>query len=314
MSHVIEEIIQEHKGKRYRFPIGVKAENVETDENHQFVTKEDKKEFTDSTVNFTPAETRTNIKSGEKLSVICGKIYKYFADLKAAAWQDTTDSITSGKDADVTTRKAVKAVDEKFGDMKFEREGDDIYVVYKEGADTVRKKLGNSIVDYSNVYAHAFYPVDKRDIQKKNGESIIYGNISEYDLTMLPEWQKFVFGENIIAQIASHAPAQSVNQPVGLLPHGKLQHNVASLTMNAVTITDFMEGGIYAPELDENDYILVSDGNSIKQQRIYTYEEGREHPGYFRYSLYALYVQSTGKLYIVSFSTGYSYGISLYKI
>lgn len=38
----IKEISKKHNGKTFTFPIGALAENVETDEDHQFVTKEEK--------------------------------------------------------------------------------------------------------------------------------------------------------------------------------------------------------------------------------------------------------------------------------
>lgn len=43
-------------------------------------------DVSNSTVAFTEAQTRTNIATGEKLSVICGKIKKFFADLKTVAF------------------------------------------------------------------------------------------------------------------------------------------------------------------------------------------------------------------------------------
>ncbi len=42
----------------------------------------------DVTVAFTQAETRTNISAGEKLSILFGKVKKWFADLGAAAYKD----------------------------------------------------------------------------------------------------------------------------------------------------------------------------------------------------------------------------------
>ena len=50
----------------------------------------------DVTVAFTAASTRTNISTGEKLSVLFGKIAKWFGDLGPAAFRAATSSITSG--------------------------------------------------------------------------------------------------------------------------------------------------------------------------------------------------------------------------
>lgn len=48
------------------------------------------------TATFTAASTRANISTGEKLSVMFGKIAKWFADLGTAAFRAATGSITSG--------------------------------------------------------------------------------------------------------------------------------------------------------------------------------------------------------------------------
>lgn len=48
----------------------------------------------DVTVTFNAAESRTNISTGEKLSVLFGKIAKFFTDLGTAAFRAATSSIT----------------------------------------------------------------------------------------------------------------------------------------------------------------------------------------------------------------------------
>ena len=50
----------------------------------------------DVTATFTTASTRANISTGEKLSVMFGKIAKWFSDLGTAAFRAATGSITSG--------------------------------------------------------------------------------------------------------------------------------------------------------------------------------------------------------------------------
>lgn len=44
-AHAVKEVMQEYKGKRYSFPIGVLAGNVETDENHLFMSRQEKNEI-----------------------------------------------------------------------------------------------------------------------------------------------------------------------------------------------------------------------------------------------------------------------------
>lgn len=48
-----------------------------------------------SIVTFTQASTRTNITTGEKLSVICGKIKKFFSDLKTVAFTGSYDDLSN---------------------------------------------------------------------------------------------------------------------------------------------------------------------------------------------------------------------------
>lgn len=50
----------------------------------------------DVTATFTAASTRANISTGEKLSVLFGKISKWFTDLGSAAFRAATGNITSG--------------------------------------------------------------------------------------------------------------------------------------------------------------------------------------------------------------------------
>lgn len=48
-------------------------------------------------------------------------------------------------------KESSKSLNDRLDDMSLEREGDTIYIVYGEGADTVRKKLGNEFVSWKNV-------------------------------------------------------------------------------------------------------------------------------------------------------------------
>lgn len=66
----------------------------------------------DVTVTFTEASTRTNIGTGEKLSVIFGKIKKWFTDLGTAAFKDALPSTSTWDGTSenvVPTAKAVQA-------------------------------------------------------------------------------------------------------------------------------------------------------------------------------------------------------------
>lgn len=73
-------------------------------------------DVSNSTVAFTEAQTRANISTGEKLSVICGKIKKFFADLKAVAfsgsYNDLTDkpNLFSGDYNDLSNKPSIPTV------------------------------------------------------------------------------------------------------------------------------------------------------------------------------------------------------------
>ena len=60
----------------------------------------------DVTASFTAASTRTNVTTGEKLSVLFGKIAKWFSDLKALAFKDKVN--TNDIDDDAVTADKVK--------------------------------------------------------------------------------------------------------------------------------------------------------------------------------------------------------------
>lgn len=149
--YATKEIRKEYNGAAYKIPIGVEARNVETNDNMQFISKSELEDLkrkpgqtdpvTNNTVVFTQASARTNIKSGEKLSVIAGKISKFFADLKTAAFREVTDSVKTGTDTDVTTKKALKEVNDNLGGLRFYEDGDGKWVI---GADSVPKKLGDT--------------------------------------------------------------------------------------------------------------------------------------------------------------------------
>ena len=67
------------------------------------------------TAAFTAAGSRTNISTGEKLSVICGKIAKWFADLGAAAFRAVDATPTAGSTNLVESggvKSALNSVDE----------------------------------------------------------------------------------------------------------------------------------------------------------------------------------------------------------
>ena len=74
-----------------------------------------------TTVAFTEATARTNISTGEKLSVLFGKVKKWFSDLKPHALKDTVNNLTTtttGSALDATQGKVLKtAIDKNTSDI-----------------------------------------------------------------------------------------------------------------------------------------------------------------------------------------------------
>ena len=62
---------------------------------------------------FTQATSRENIASGEKLNIILGKIRKWFADTKAAAFQDVSNALTTTAAGYVLDARQGKILDGK---------------------------------------------------------------------------------------------------------------------------------------------------------------------------------------------------------
>lgn len=186
-------ITKEYRGKKYEFPFSVKAENVQETEEKRFTSENEMKNINDkikekpdktdpvdnNTVEFISADTRENIKSGEKLNISFGKINKFFADLKAAAFCNVTNSITAGEDADVTTKKALKEVNNKFGGLYFAEDADgNKYVV---GADSVPKKLGSDINGLDDIIGNNGFIELGRKNSHENGPSFPFQiNLSQY--------------------------------------------------------------------------------------------------------------------------------------
>lgn len=83
-------------------------------------TKGDKGEPGDVTLStaltFSVASARANIASGNTFSVILGKIAKYFADLKAAAFQNVANNLTTSTEGSVLDARQGKVLADKLAD------------------------------------------------------------------------------------------------------------------------------------------------------------------------------------------------------
>lgn len=301
---------------------------METDDAHQFMTKGEKEGMLskdsplDNTVQFAKAVKRENIISGETISKMMGKICKVISDLldAGAGFRGVTDAVNQGTETDVVSRKALKSVDDKLGGVSFEREGNNVYAVYKNGADTVRKKLGSGIFGNANTLVNLIYMQSSQSLQvtENAGQESAYtryGMMSIFDLIMLPGYNSFKLGENMLVMVNGIYHAQdNVNPEVQILPHKKLQRNISAPISSSVTVRDFTVNawgsGTYAAAFDqedEDDYIkeVPTGGDTMKTQYLGSTNHLQNM---------ALYCPQNGKLYCISFSTSTIQSVSLYWI
>lgn len=143
-------------------------------------------EAKDLTVTFVEAQNRENINSGESFSTIFGKIKKWFSDLGAAAFlkvagNDTTNRSDTVPTTQVTYQHGIE-IDDLQTDMSAMtdngavkgldvREGDGVYIIYQDGADTVSKKLGSNVMylgNTSTIDVKALLPNDYSGLTKDN--------------------------------------------------------------------------------------------------------------------------------------------------
>lgn len=167
---------------RLRMPDGTDPVNIEDfNDNFEVIDRELKKRISDDgsasdvTVGFEVAESRQPLKSGEKLSVLMGKVHRFFTDLKTVAFSGKYGDLserpslggasTLGVANNCTTTEAGFALDARQGKTLMDKSNklsrdlhtlndsgaikgldareDGVYITYSTGADTVTKKLGS---------------------------------------------------------------------------------------------------------------------------------------------------------------------------
>lgn len=325
-NNVIKEIHKMYKGVRYIFPFGVLAKNVETDPEHKFLTSQEIKELkekpgsTDPVSNNTVvfenvADTRVLLQSGTKLGKLFPQInvwLKWLNGLGTAAWKGVSNSTNVTADGYVADARAVKTVNDKFGGVRFEREGDIIYAVYGTGADAVRKKLGDGsfrcLVDAlgskNNRYITEQYPEQELEV---------YAGLAQYDLTVLDNYREIRIGEggNTLVSVVSALPQQVYNYPV--TPFLCNQSNFdQTIAVNNIGYFALMGYKQYLPDANANP--------AIKKCNAQTGWQIQESPAldypvtYTRHPNFMLYNPDTGQLYHIIGATLHSTTISIYKI
>lgn len=324
-SHTIKELKKMVKGVVYTFQIGVLAKNVETDASHRFLTDEEKNELNeklgrtsnlnDNTVTFsTEPRTRELLKSGEKMKNFFPQINAWFRGLKQIAFTadcedlenfpEITERVDIGTEGYITDARGLKKVNDKFGEMWFERNGDEIYAAYEDGADTVRKKLGSG---------HIGKLVDALGARENKECSIdeYYGFCTRYDLSMLPDYRDISIGANgnTVVSVFSGEGTQIYNYSAtpALCNQGNFSDTI---DMSTITCRNFNRYLSLLP--DANGDILKCNAGTGWKVESYPFKE--EPLTYRKLDNFMLYNPSTGQLYHFNSSTIHSTTISVYRI
>ena len=112
---------------------------------------------------FTQAASRENIASGEKLNIILGKIRKWFADIKGAAFQDVSNTLTTTEAGKVLDARQGKVLDEKIENLSGE-------------VSDLNSKLYEKIYKEDALSIADFYDVTDFDLRKRGNE--VFFNVS----------------------------------------------------------------------------------------------------------------------------------------
>lgn len=245
---------------------------------------------------------------------------------KISGLKGTTTNIDSGAGyaADVTLVKSIRdslkslidnlstlvnSINNRLGGLSFYEDSNGKWVV---GADSVPKKLGSNGFKNKDVLIHRMHYNFTRNISTTvDGGNYAYGNLSVFDLTIFPDYQNFIFGENILVDIESIGSSQeNVGYACKILYNKKLQRNIDSpIDKHNVVYNSFWgTKAPYAPNFDvndEEDYVIL-------QQRDKTVETVFLGDVY-NYPM-ALYYPTTGQLYCVIPNTSNVSSILLFKI
>ena len=112
---------------------------------------------------FTQAASRENIASGEKLNIILGKIRKWFADIKGAAFQDVSNTLTTTEAGKVLDARQGKVLDKKIDDLGGEVSG-------------LNSKIHEETYEQDVLSIAEFYDVSAFDLRRKGNE--VFLNVS----------------------------------------------------------------------------------------------------------------------------------------
>jgi len=116
-------------------------------------------DISDKTVNFAEAAARENIATGESTATVFGKIKKWFADLKDAAFWAVANNLTTNVAGSVLDPRQVPVIDKKISDVKTE---------VSELNTNFEKKAYSYIVSTSSQYENAIAANTWTEVGKAN--------------------------------------------------------------------------------------------------------------------------------------------------
>lgn len=144
-------------GMVHEYDIGAEAANITQDATHRFVSDDEKKSWggkmdpagdaSGATVKFQQAASRANISTGEKLSMIFGKIAKWFSDLKGHTFLDL---IQNAATAD-TTRAVSAAVAKNLQDQITQQNTNKANVNHTHSLSSITGRSGYKILAVQEV-------------------------------------------------------------------------------------------------------------------------------------------------------------------
>lgn len=145
---------------RLRKPDGTDPVNIEDfNDNFDVIDEELGKRLestgaaSDMTVAFEQASARTNLKTGEKISVSFGKIMKWFADLGTAAFQSVANNLTTTVAGSLLDARQGKILNDKYNQLNSEIKAVNVYVGSDGKLHFTNSGGADSVLPFSSINA-----------------------------------------------------------------------------------------------------------------------------------------------------------------
>ena len=142
------------------------------------------------TATFTAASARANIATGEKLSVLFGKVAKWFADLGTLAFKSTVSKTDLAQDVQTSLGKAdsalqsapVTSVNNQTGDVQLS------IPTPPSASDTTPKAPGTAAVGSESAYARGDHVHPKQTVSKSDVGLGNVDNVKQYSVSNPPPY------------------------------------------------------------------------------------------------------------------------------